>query len=440
MMRALAVALLATLACQGPSKLDDKVSPPTADGGIKLTNPHGVPQAEVPVPPTNWTACDAALKAVPKTPPMRRAQHIVNACKPCGEWKPLLDWSTEAKDGGPKRHEIEQAMLACKAYCNPNAKARFLGTLDAMRGKGTRGPWRFIGELCKGEVSALPDNRYISAPLFALDRIARAAAARPESAQLLEAIELPMPAISVSGFGYDLAHSPMTAPEVGPIALTVTPNEMRIASIATGKLGKDGVTVTFKGETYPGALVKTAKDLGDETAKIVEPGPDNAGPSISIFSPRAMPAIRLLDALAVIGERPVKPASEKAPFVIRGQVRLAVTVDGGLPGWATAGSIPIALRSVPGPESVKIELGEDADAAVAELKKQKPALMAILKKLEKLEKDAPTGVPGPSPQVLYPALVVVLAPAAKVEGLAKLLGAAGYFDIKSVALIAGKAK
>jgi hypothetical protein len=404
MLRASAVLLAAAAACQpSKSKLDDHAKPPAdaAGGGIKVENPHGPPKPEIVVPPTDWATCDAALAAAPKAPAMRRVQQIVNACRVCGDWKPLLDWSKEPKDGGPTRAEIEQAMLACKAYCNPNAKQRFLVTLDQFRGKSNRGPWRFLGELCKTETSAVPDNRYASAPYFALDRIARAAAARPESAKLLEAIELPMPVISPSGFG--------SAPDVGPITLTVAPNDIRVSTIARARLGKDGVVVTYAGEPYPGAAVKTEKDLAAELAKLPEPLRKAA---IGIFAPHAMAAARLLDALALAGDRT--------------DVRLAVAAEGGLPGWAMAGSIPIALRTRPHTEKVQIDLADNPDAAIEELKKQKATLVAILKKLK------------PGQVLTTPVLVIALAPAAKVDGLAKLLGAAGYFDVKSVALIGKK--
>ncbi len=439
----LAAAVLASACQNNPSKLDDKPGQslvPPVDAGITFTNPHGPPKPVKPVAPTDWELCDAALKASPKVPAMRRVQQIVASCKPCGEWKPLLDWNTEPKDGGPKRTDIEDAMLACKGYCNPDAKQRFLGTLDQLRGKGTRGPWRFLGEICKAEVSAVPDNRYAGAVWFALDRISRAAAARPDSAALLQAIDLPLPVISVSGFGYDLAHSPMTAPDVGPIALTVTPNEIRVAAVPHARLGKDGVTVAYKGEPYPGVAVTNAKDLAEGIAKLegeTPAPPIHASSSIAIFAPRAMPAVRLLEALKITGERPLPPPSLKATWPHKGDVRLAVTIDGGLPGWATSGSIPIALRTTAYSEVVTIELGDNPDPAIEELKKQKTKLLAILAKIRAL----PSGDPaGPSPLVLNPALVVVLSPTAKVEGLAKLLGATGFFDVRSVALVAGKAK
>jgi hypothetical protein len=159
--------------------------------------------------------------------------------------------------------------------------------------------------------------------------------------------------------------------------------------------------VTYVGEPYPGALIKTDKDFTTEVGKLPE---GLRGGTITVFAPRAMPAMRLVDGLKLTGEKR--------------SVRLAAGVDG-LPGWAMAGSIPIELHAKANAEAVVLELGDNPDAAIEELKKQKDKLVALVKKL---------------PPEASPPLVVSLAPTAKVESLAKLLGATGYFDIKAVAL------
>ncbi len=424
-------------ACKDKPK-DPPPPPPPADAGF--VHP-AIDARDVAVEPANWAACKKALESAPRTPAMRRVQTIVKACKPCGDWKPLLEWNKDQADGGPTRAQIEDAMIACKAYCNSDAKQRFLGTLDKFRGKDTRGPWRFLGELCKEEVSAVPDNRYSSAPWFALDRIARAAGEKPELAVLLDGFEFPLPVISISGYGFELAKSPVTAPDAGPLALTVTPTEIRLAVISRGKLSKTGVVTLAKGESYPGVLVKTAKELDAAIAKLgaaPAAGSGSAAPASSIepgtgmaiFAPHGMVATRLLDALAVTGERPRKAGAGW----LTGDVRLAVQADGGLPGWPLAGSIPVALRTTPVPDAIHVDLDDNPDPVIEKLKADKAKLTAVIAK-----HSSPDDAPAPA-QLWKPALAIHLGPKATVGGLAKLVGAAVYFDVKSVALMrrAGK--
>lgn len=334
-----------------------------------------------------WVTCDKALRGAMKVPANRRVASIIEGCKPCGDWDALLRWDTQQVDGGPTRAAIEQAMLACKGYCNPNAKQRFLGTLDAARGKGTRGPWRHLGEMCKAEVSAVPDARHMSAPYFALDRIARAAAERPELRSALDEIEIALPPVSITGSGFELPTSPVTAPDTAPLAMTVTAVEVRIAALPRAKLGKDGVTHPTKGDPYPGALVKTAKELDSAIAKLGDS-------AISLFAPHGMAATRLLEALALAGKR---------------EVRLAVQANGGPPGWVVVGTIPIALSTPGDPKAAKLALDEDPDVAIKDAK----ARIAALKQ-------------GP--------IAIQISPKTTVRALAKLVGALHYFDIKNVAV------
>ena len=338
-----------------------------------------------------WASCEKTLKRVMTEPANRRVAALIDGCRPCGDWQPLLAWDTQEVDGGPTRAAIEQAMLACKAYCTPNAKQRFLGTLDAARGKGTRGPWRHLGELCKGEVSAAQDARFMSAPYFALDRIARAVAARPALAPQLAAIELALPALASSGSGLDLARSPSTSPAVPLLALTVTAVEFRIAQRPRGKLGEAGVALVATGEPYPGAPVKTAKELDAAVSAL------GGGDAIAVFAPHGMLATRLLDAIALAGKR---------------DVRLAVAANGGPPGWPVAGTLPVALVTQPDPKAIRLALDDDPDPAIKDVK----ARSATLK--------------GP--------VTIQIGPKTTVGAFAKLTGALYYFDIKQVAVVRGK--
>ncbi len=358
----------------------------------KQPTSHSSP-ADAAVVATDWTRCEAALREAPKIPPTRRVEHVIDGCRPCGDWAPLLRWDTLEVDGGPSRVQIEQAMLACNGYCNPNAKQRFLGTLDAARSKGSRGPWRHLGDLCGAAVSAVPDARYMSAPFFALDRIGRAAAARPELAALLDALELPLPAISSTGSGISLPASPVTAPNAGPVVLTVSMTEIRAAALPHAKLGKAGVTIVAAGEPYPGALVKDAKEL----AAVLQPLGHTRDRALAIFAPSGMAASRLVDVLRVAASEPVV---------------LAAAAEGAPIGWSLAGTIPVALTADKprASDAVVLTLGSDPSPLIKEAKSRAPAIGTAK-------------------------IVIELGPEATVAGLAKLVGALVYFDVKSVALV-----
>ncbi|MFN0247547.1 MAG: hypothetical protein ACKV2T_11725, partial [Kofleriaceae bacterium] len=115
-----------------------------------------------PPPEGDWAVCKAALEKVPSAPPTKRLEMIIEACRPCGEWKPILDWQTLQEEGGPNRKVIEGAMAGCNAWCNPNAKIRFMGALDDARASKTRTPWRELAQQCKEDVSARPDGRFVT--------------------------------------------------------------------------------------------------------------------------------------------------------------------------------------------------------------------------------------------------------------------------------------
>ncbi len=383
--RAVVLVLLAT-ACKGKGS-ETKQEPSVA--------PHAEPAPVVTS--GDWAVCKAAFEASPKTPPTRQVAALLEACKPCGDWTPLLTWAKPTEEGGPKRKDIESTMLACKAYCDPNAKMRFLGGLDENRGKDkvNRVPWRLLGEFCKDAVSAVPDARFMSAPYFALDRIARDVAARPDGPPLLAAIELPLPAASVTGAGLELPTSAVTKPTTAASQLTITMDELRIGSLPRAKLGANGITVT--GEGYPGAAVKLA-DLPAALDKLPQP--------VLVMMPLKMSAARLVDVLATTRRRPLQ---------------LALAATSTLPGWSIYGASPVELTGEIDPAMVpkdkaqrlSITLGASADDAVKAISAAPPSSFA-----------AP------------PALA--LDPSATVESLAAVLGALAYKDVKTVVITAAK--
>ncbi len=384
------------VACKDKPKSGPAPTPPPApaDAGSKYhVESHAIPVDAAPPPVGEWAVCKAALEGAVTAPPTKRAQMIIDACHPCGEWKPLLDWQTLQEEGGPNRKVIESTLAGCNAWCNPNAKVRFMGALDDARASKTRTPWRELAQQCKEGVSARPDGRFLNAPYFALDRIARWAATQPDGAKALEPIVIPLPAVTQTGIGVKLPESAVTKPDLLPVQITVTPTMITVGPMPTAKLGPDGVTP--QGEPYPGTAIESTKaapfKLRDAAKKL--------GDKAAIFAAPALPATRIYRAVADAG----MPAF------------LAVSSSIGPTGWQQHGTSPVKLSiSKPSQSEIALVLDDTGDAAVAEVKK--------------LGADAATKP-----------IRIVLDDKATVASLAKLLGALAYFEVPGVNLEA-KAK
>ncbi len=305
MRAALCVALLAAAGCKGSSST--KPSEGSGSGSAGSAAPVVV----------DWGACDAALRKAASAPLLARPQIVIDGCHVCGDWTPILRWNTTHEQGGPMRADIEAAMLGCNAWCNADAKQRFLGTLDKARGTHSRTPWRQLAEVCKDKVSAAPDQRFSSGPYFALDRIARAAAARGgETASLAAAVELPLPAVSLVGTG--LALPTLTAgeaTEASALAVTVLGGDLFVGHLPRAHLGPNGVAVDMGPHGYPGTKV-TVDQL---RATLDQLGGDDRGLRITLLAPLATPAQSLVPIIAA--------AAAVAP------VHLAVTARDAPEGW-----------------------------------------------------------------------------------------------------------
>lgn len=226
--------------------------------GCKDTPKHA-PTTTEKAPTIDWDACARAIRKASFDPLPMRPQQLIDGCHVCGDWAPLLRWNTPATQGGPKRIEIERAMDACNAYCIGDAKLKFLGTLDDARGTGSRMPWKQLALLCKEQVSAVPDSRYIDGAYFALDRIARAVAAHDANlgAELAK-IDVPLPVVSVSGNGPSLPR--IGGPEELPVAdlqITLLAGTLSVGRLPRAYLTKNGVEVRVSDgfDNYPGKTV-----------------------------------------------------------------------------------------------------------------------------------------------------------------------------------------
>jgi hypothetical protein len=365
------VALLT--ACKGRGKESSQQEPPA---------PPPAP-ADASVPDANLDACRAAAARVPALPRTQRTVALLQGCAPCGDWAPLLSWNVPEASGGPSWAVLERGMAACNAFCEPGARKRFFGALDGARGQNSRAPWRLLGEVCKDQVSAGAETRYLSAPYFALDRIARMIG----DAGLLDAIELPLPAVSMTGVGVELPTSPLLAPDAGPTALTVDAGQLLLGTLPSVKLTPSGLVVSGD---YPGKQIEPAS-LAAALAR-----PELAGHPVALLAPRQLPMTRIIEAVAAAGDR---------------DIRLAVG-DLELLHWSIPATVPISLRTGP---AARDGLRFVLDATGFE------ALKAV--------KAA-------APEALLRAPVTLAAEdSATATSLANVLGTLGYAHVKSVVLV-----
>jgi hypothetical protein len=307
----LVLALLA--ACKGKH---DQPAPTTAAGSGSADVVHDVVDAK----------CEAAVKKAAAAPLDARPQILIDGCHVCGDWTPLVRWNTPPQEGGPTRVAIEKAMLACHAYCDPNAKQRFLGALDAARGTSMRTPWRQLGEVCKDQVSAVPDDRFLGGPYFALDRIARAIGSKGgDLATAAAAIELPLPPVSPTGVGPVLADVDGVTPKVGEIQVTVLGDKIFVGRMPRAHLAAGGITAELGPNGYPGIETALAK-LPEALRYAIG---DDATATITLLAPHAMPAQNLVPIVAAAA--PIAP------------LYLAANAIEAPEGWTLAAAIPVEL-------------------------------------------------------------------------------------------------
>lgn len=383
MTRALAIAILA--ACQGGQ---DGQGAQRDKGSAQTAGSQRAPAAPVDagVVDANLDACKAAAARVPSLPLAQRTVPLMEGCQPCGEWGPLLAWDIPIADRGPTRAAIERSMLACNAFCDSTTKSRFFDALESARGRDTRKPWRLLGELCKGDVSAVPDARFMSAPYFALDRVARmVGAAAPAGSPA--SIELPLPAYMVSGNGVELPTSAMVVPEAGPSALTIDAAQFLLGTLPIAKLSASGVQI---GGDYPGARVE-APGLAAALAR-----PAFAGKPVALLAPRELAAERVYEAVAAAGGHDLRLAV--ATLVLR--------------NWIIPGTVPIALTAKAPRQAGGVQIALD-DTAVEAIKAAKAA---------------------PRDKLARGPVTITVERGSTAASLANLLGALGYLDVKSVVL------
>jgi hypothetical protein len=308
---------------------------------------HDEPAAE-----EDWTVrCEATLRALDERLDADGVAKLIDSCRPCGDWKPILEWSRPVQDGGPTREVITRAMDRCKAFCDSTAKTYFLGTLDDARGTKSAKPWVELGKQCKAAVSAVPDARFMSARFFALDRIARATAERGgELARLAGKLRVPLPAVSMSGVGPDLPIAPRACTrDAFRGAYTLLGDSVLEGEVPRARLGASGVAVD-PSSNYPGARTDF---------KNVPVLPDR----FLLFAPRQMRAMAAFDVLVT---------AERAEL----QIDLAFDC-GGIPGTiaphATTEGVPketIVIDDTMTVQDLANEIGKRERASLVKLVKK----------------------------------------------------------------------
>lgn len=358
---------LALVACTG----NEKAPPP---------KPAVPVVADAAAPVDDWVAaCEQALTH--KQSPVRKVMQIIEGCRPHGAWTPILAWATTPTDA------LVASMSRVNAFCTKDAQMQFVNEVEEARGKPSNRPWRVLGEKCGDKVGAVPDPRFMSAPYFVLDRIARATAAEPKLAPLATALDIPLPPVSITGAGFELAASSVMKPELPRWQVTITQAEIRVGLVPTAKLGANGIVVDMGPQPYPGELVD-AKMLA---AKVP------ANEPVVVIAPAATPAQRIA---AVV------------PALAGHDVVLAVTASGGPNGWTMAGIVPVTLDTVPDAKAYEWKLDAAVEAAIADLRGK------------------------PSEAFAHPR--VVIAKDATVAHLAKLLGALAFRDARAASLTNAK--
>jgi hypothetical protein len=223
--------------------------------------------------------CDGVAAKAAAAPLVARPKILIEGCQPCGEWTPMLGWNVEASAGGPKREQIEQLMVRCDAFCTGSAKTEFMGALDKARGSSSNRPWRELGKSCKDKVSAAGDDRFVSAPYFALDRIARKIGGN---------LEVPLPPVTVSGAGIEL---PRVAPArvlayEGRQHVTLVADTIYVGTLPRAKLTANGLELDLGTPPYPGVEVP----IDQLAAKLTGP--------VLVLAPRELAARKLAPILA----------------------------------------------------------------------------------------------------------------------------------------------
>jgi hypothetical protein len=312
-----AVWLIGLFALGAAAGCKDKGAPPTTKTSAEMRNVT-----------FNLHACENAIEHVGMTPIDQRPALLLGACLVCGDWTPILTWNVDPTwnadpaSGGPRSEKLEAAMVGCDAFCTGDSKMKFMAGVDQARGHSVDTPWRQLAATCKDKVNAGSDTRFMSAPYFALDRIARKVALQGRDlTERLAAVEFPLPALTVSGSGVALPEVAGVLATTGDMQVTVLADQLYVGTLPRAKLTAAGVLPELGTAGYPGELV-TLDALAGKLA---------GAKRITLLAPQAMKAEKLVAVIAT--------ASAVAPIYLAGATPYAPT------GWQLPGDIPVALAA-----------------------------------------------------------------------------------------------
>ena len=302
----------------------------------KESKPSGV--SAYPVPEA---ACKRAIEQATNAPLNARPAILIEGCAVCPGWNTILTWNRE----GTKPEQLQAHLEDCKAFCTGDAKMKFIAQANKAKGSSNDTAWRRLADACGDRVDASSDHRFMSAPYFMLDRIGRALGAK------LDAITLPLPALTVAGTGLVLPELDTdVAPDGTVFAITLIGDAIHVGKLPRAKLSASGVNVDLGTPPYPGDDVKL-EQLAEAITNLV--GQTKA--QVALLAPREMPAAKLVPIIAVAG--PVAP------------LYLGATSPESPAGWQLPGAVPYPLQ-----------VGKDGINVTAEMTVQNLASEIIAKR------------------------------------------------------------
>lgn len=261
--------------------------------------------------------CEAAIAKAANLPIDARPQALLEGCPVCGDWKVLLAWNHD----GTTPEALQATLESCNAFCTGDAKMKFIAAANKAKGTSNDMAWRKLADACGDKVDASTDHRFMSAPYFALDRIARAIA--EQHVDGANALDIALPSLTVAGTGIVLPDlDEGVSPKVGTYHLSFIGDQIFIGKLPRAKLGAKGLDVT---NDYPGQQVALA-DLPAALKKLLDNDPTE---TLTLLAPHAMPAENLVPV--------IRAAGAIAPLY------LAATAHESPEGWQLPGAIPVAI-------------------------------------------------------------------------------------------------
>lgn len=288
--------LVALVACKDKAPKDKQVATATTD-----TSPAYRVDSK----------CKSVIEKLPSLPINARPQALLEGCQVCGDSKVLLAWNQD----GTTPEALQKTLESCNAFCTGDAKMKFIAAANKAKGTSNDMAWRKLADACGDKVDAATDHRFMSAPYFALDRIARAVG--------LEQTEIPLPPLTIAGTGIvlpDLEEG--VSSKVGIYHVSLIGDQIFIGKLPRAKLDAKGLEVT---NDYPGQQVALA-DLPAALKKLIDNDPTE---TLTLLAPHAMPAENLVPV--------IQAAGAIAPLY------LAATAHESPADWQLPGAILVAI-------------------------------------------------------------------------------------------------